>query len=119
MLLAWPLIRGVIRQDQLSLFNHVIAIGVCLVSSAFAYSVYVKSGQATEATYWSIYAFGAIFIPGIFTAYPGFKKVRDITGLETKQPRGRNLSRFQSIAIFSWIVGLGLVLLYVTEFKTP
>ena len=111
--------RSVIRQGQLSLFNHVIAIVVFLVSSAFAYSVYVKSGQNPEATYWSIYAFGAFFIPGIFIAYPGYKKHRDSTGLETKQPRGRNLSRFQSISILSWIVGLGLILVYITQFGTP
>ena len=108
--------RGVIRQDQLKLFDHVFAIGVVLISGAFAFSVYVKAGQNTESVYWSIYAFGAFFIPGIFTAYPGYKKQRDSQGFETKQPRGRNLSRFQAVAIFSWIVGLGLALVFVTQF---
>ncbi len=104
------------RPDQLSLYNHVVALFVCLVSGAFAFSVYIKSGQNTEALYWSIYAFGAFFIPGIITAYPGYKKQRDSTGLETKQPRGRNLSKFQAIVIFLWIVGLGSVLVFLTQF---
>ncbi len=104
------------RPNQLSLYNHAIAIIVCLVSATFAFSVYVKSGQNTEAMYWSIYAFGAFFIPGIFTAYPGYKKQRDSTGLEIKQPRGRELSKFQAISIFLWIVGVGLILVFFTQF---
>ena len=107
---------GVIRQVQLNLFDHVFAIGVFLLSSMFAYFVYVEAGENTEAMYWSIYAFGTFFIPGMITVYPGYKMQRDSTGLETKQPRGGNLSKFQAIAIFSWIVGLGLILVFVTQF---
>ena len=107
---------GVIRQVQLTLFDHILAIVIFLLSSTFAYSVYVESGQNTEAMYWSIYAFGAFFIPGIITVYPGYKMQRDSTGLKTKQPRGKNLSRFQAISIFSWIVGLGLILVFITQF---
>jgi peptidoglycan/LPS O-acetylase OafA/YrhL len=97
-------------------FDHIFALGVVLISAAFSFFVYVETGQNSESIYWSVYAFGAFFLPGIYTAYPGFKKQRDHRGFEVKVPRGRNLSRVQAITIFSWIVGLGLVIVYVTQF---
>ena len=100
----------------LKLIDHIFALGVVLISAAFSFFVYVESGQNIESIFWSIYAFGAFFLPGIFTAYPGFQKQRDSRGFEVKIARGRNLSKFQSVAIVSWIVGLGLVITYITQF---
>ncbi len=98
------------------MFKHIFALSVGLLAAALAFSVYVESGQTAESVYWSVYAFGAVFLPGIFTAYPGFKKQRDSRGFEIKVPRGRDLSKFQAITIFSWIVGVGLIIVYVTQF---
>lgn len=98
------------------MFDHVFAIGVVLISAAFSFFVYVESGQNSNSIYWAIYAFGAFFLPGIFTAYPGFSKQRDSRGFEVRSPRGKNLSRFQAVAISLWVVGLGLGLVCVTQF---
>lgn len=102
----------------MKLFDHIFALGVLLISAAFAFLIYVESGQNSQSVLWSIYAFGAVFLPGLFTAYPGSKKQRDGRGFEVNMPRGKNLSRFQAASILSWIVGLGLVVVYVTHFRS-
>ncbi len=79
--------------------------------------VYMKSGQDTASILWSIYAFGAFFLPGIITAYPGYRKHIDSRGFEVRSPRGRNLSKLQIIVLFTWLVGFGLVLVYVIQIK--
>jgi len=100
----------------LKAFDHFFGIGVILIAAAFAFSVYVKNGQTTESILWAIYTFGAFFLPGIYTVYPGSEKQTDSRGFEVKIPRGRKLSKFQSASIVTWIVGLGLVIVYVTQF---
>lgn len=99
------------------LIDHLFAIGVLLISIAFAFMVYVNSGQNTASIFWSIYAFGTFFLPGIITAYPGYRKHMDSSGFEVRSPRGRNLSKLQAIIIFSWLAGFGLVLVYVIQIK--
>jgi hypothetical protein len=98
------------------LINHIFALGVLIISVSFSYFIYLKSGQNTESVYWAIYAFGAFFLPGIFTVYPGFSKKKNSRGFEVKIPRDKNLSRFQAASILCWIVGLGLLIVYVTQF---
>ena len=87
-----------------------------MIATAFAFSVYVKTDQTSESVLWCIYAFGSIFLPGIFTAYPGSEKRIDSSGFQVKVPRVKKLSKFQAASIFIWIVGLGLVIVYVTQF---
>ena len=104
------------EQHPLKLIDSIFTLAVLLVSLAFGYFVYVKSEQNPASIYWAIYAFGCFFIPGIITAYPGYDEVVDNHGFTIKKPRGQQLSMYQAITIFGWIVGLGLLLVYITQF---
>ena len=96
------------------MFSAIFSLIFLIISSAFGIYVYVESGKEAASIFWGVYAFGAIFIPGIVVVFPGYEKRLDKNGLEIKVPRGRNLSKAQSLMILGWIVGVGLFLVFFT-----
>lgn len=97
------------------LTNIVFSAIVIALSVVLAYYVHIERSQSESSIYWTIYAFGCLFLPGTFTVYPGVDERIDSTGFKTLVPRGSRLSTLQSSIIFLWIVGLGLALVYVAQ----
>ncbi len=97
-------------------FNIIFCICVLLLSAGLAFFVYVKSGQTIDSLFWAAYAFGGVFFAGLFTAFPGGSKRKNEWGEMVKVGNINNLSKTQSFIIFAWIVGVGLALVYVTQF---
>jgi len=106
----------VIRKKYLDLFSVIFGLLVVVSSGVFSFYIYTNTGEDVSSILWGIYAFGAFLIPGLITAFPGHKKKIDRSGLEISVPRGKDLSKNQALLVFGWIVGVGLLLVYVTQF---
>lgn len=98
-------------------FIFLISVLIVLLSSAFSTFIYYESGENHYSILWSVYAFGCVFLAGIFALYPGGKKKYNEWGEPVKVGGVNNLSYSQSFAIFGWVVIFGLLLVYVTQFR--
>jgi hypothetical protein len=107
----------VIRKQKLRIVNFLFITVILLISSVFSYNAYIKGGGNIASILWGIYAFGAFLIPAIIIVHPGEKTETDNNGWKVKVPRGKNLSKAQASIIFSWIVGFGLLMVYVTQIE--